>query len=513
MKRFGKIAAPSAAALLLASCSLPWGGTEGETAQTGSVSAEARPMTVEEFAARELSGAILEHGTGAGTPSPSAENLSPEDRLRAARAARRNNLFAAFVRRGDWYLLRDDREMALKAYMVALSRAQASPERKAALLSKIGDTYFSLKRFPEAVQSYREAGSGVTAESAMKFAFALSYAEDAERETLLPSLPLDADQKAYFAVSALCREGVDKCVSLIRDNEGTGALVGNLKKSLSDFEALAADDLAYRDALLAAAFAKNGDFATAAAITDAVLARRADYRPVQKLAGRAWWEMARYDKAASRLQAYYRAEPEDVEAAYLLGLCYVGKKDWETAAIYFNRAVLGKYEPRADAERQLAYAYAQMGAPENAWQVLGYLMKEPAALETDFTTAILLALSREEYALATQWTDAGLSIFPSSGWLLALKSRLSRLANELPKWKESFEASLAAEEENPLALLERGIWKSDNLDTTAESDFSKVLELDPDGPFGTDASARLAKNGSGGTLSETGSSAHPLPQP
>lgn len=517
-----------AAAALLSSCALPWAGSdEVPDAASGAVStgsaavAPAAPQTMEEFAAHELSGALIgtssapAAATGAtiatstGTVAGTGSAPTVYDRLAAAREAHRRNVFAAFTRRGDWYFLRNDKETALKSYLVAFSRSDAPAAKKTELADKIGETYFALKRFPEAVRFYKKAGD-VPASSALRFALALSYADDAEKVSLLPSLALTPDQKTYFAISYSCRESADRCVDSIRNYSGTGELVTNLKASLANFEALAADDVAYRDALLASAFLKNKDYAAAATVADAILKRRPDYAPVLKLAGRAWWEIARYDEANKALQTYYRAQPTDVEAAYLLGLSYLGKKDYDTSSVFFNRAVLGGYQPRADAERHLAYNYALMESPANMWQVLGYLLKEPDAVESDFSTAAWLALNADNAPDAETWLTSGLRKFPRSPWLNALAVRLLRQKGDAIAQKNALDAALAADPENPLTILEHGVWLTDRDPAAAKTEFTRVADMDPEGPFGTDAAQRLAEIGSGTTIAPSGT---PVPSP
>ena len=507
MRTLPKSALALAALAALGSCALPWQApqtveTASGSGSSGAVSAEARPKTVEEFSARELSGAILEaapapqaESGSATTAMPAATGASSDaasasERLRAAREAHRKNLFSAFVRRGDWYALKDDRETALKAYLVAFSRANASAQKKSDLAAKVADLYFGIKRFPEAVEFYKKA-EAVPAASALNFALALSYVDDAEKVSLLPGLALTDDQKKYFSISYGCREGAGRCADAVRAYAGTGELASNLKASLADFEALAAEDTAYRDALLAAAFLKNRDYAASAAVADDVLKRRPDYYPVLKLAGRAWWEMGRYDEAIKALQRYYRANAQDVEAAYLVGLCYAGKQDWETASAFFNRAVIGGYKPKVDAERQLSYAYAMMGAHDNLWQVLGYLLKDADAGENDFSAAAWLALEGDNPRLAAQWAQEGVVKFPSSGWMGALAARAYRTLGDQPAREAAVSAAVLADHDNPLALLERGILLADKGDVAGKADFLKVTELDPEGTFGTDAQARL----------------------
>lgn len=513
---FFRVSVAFAVTIFLSSCAFPWensslsntGSTkENPLFDSGTISSESTPKTVEEFSARELSGALVStvspsENTGtATTESGTITTLtSTQTRLQRARELHRKNVFAAFVRRGDWYFLRNDKETALKSYLVALSRTNIPEDKKAEISLRIADTYFALKRFPEAVSFYKKAGN-IPSNSALSFALALSYINDAEKISLLPSLALSDDQKKYFAISYTCREGVQQCVDSINNYTGTGDLVLNLKTSLADFDTIAAEDTAYRDALLASAFLKNRDFAAAATIADAVLKRRPDYLPVLKLAGRAWWEIGNYDNALSHLQRYYRANPKDVEVAFLVGMSYLGKEDFETASVFFNRAVLGGYTPRSDAERHLAYTYFMMGSPDNLWQVLGYMLREPDIVESDFSTAIWLAISAENTKDATLWITSGLAKFPKSAWLQAMQARLSRLMGDPIAQKNAIDAAVAIDPENPLTLLERGIWFASRFDSNYQADFARVIELDPEGVFGIQAQEQLAKIGSGTTLS------------
>lgn len=231
----------------------------------------------------------------------------------------------------------------------------------------------------------------------------------------------DAEKKAY-EISWKCENMETTCEKDIIEYGYNYEPMNNLKQAIQTAEKTQNTDPDYKEALLLWAWYQNKDFTTVVKRGTILLSKKPDYRPVQKIVGFSAFKLGDIERAEVVLKRYKELEPKDPENDFVLGLIQFEKRDFETANLYFNNAILGWYVPKIIVERKLAYTFNQLGMTDNMFQVLDYIVNEENVTENDLTNAIYLALRAKKYDLAQNWIRRALSLYPDKHDILALRA-------------------------------------------------------------------------------------------
>ena len=386
------------------------------------------------------------------------------------------------TRKWDFYAFKNDYKAALRAYELAW---KLSKKRDTIVAKKIATLYFEKKLFANAKQYYQKTDIiSLPTKDKIQYVQALQYTDTKNIKKELANLGLPDYLYAYYLLSETCISESIRCDEAIRSYRFDYEPGLRLQNALSTYSQLGMDDIIYRQALVASAFYKNGDYKALAHVGESILRTRPDYQAILKLTGYAHFEMRNFDRSLELLEKYKEKDAYDTQIDYIMGLIYAQKEDYVTSNLYLNNAVLGWFEPKDIAERKLAYNYYLLGLEKNMIQVLHHLLQSQNATEEDFTNAIYLALEFGDIRKAGMWLQRWIAQHPESAHILALSGWHQKLKGNITLAQQQLETSIDLDRKNVLGYLQLGIIAYDMWDFELAYDhLNKVSLLDPNGIF------------------------------
>lgn len=339
------------------------------------------------------------------------KNQPKEEKIQEAK--KRKN-FKSFIRKGDYFFAKDDKEKALNQYLRVYSRLKTDQ----VLEKKIARTYYSMYNYDKAYDFFRRVPVGDLTETERGEMFqSLMFADPFENRRLeIQKIPWIQEDMDYYDQIDTCYTGIHNCVIELQKNTSTGAKLSALRSTVTDYVKVT-PDFQYRNALLAAELYKQKQYLAAAKISDEIVSKRPNYKSVIKICGYAWFEIGNWEKAKECLMKYYSYEGKDVQTAYRLGISFFELGDYESSNMYFNVAVVNGFEPKGDIERRLAYNYFLLKDTNGMNKVFRYILDGKDVTEEDFEIAIYSAIEGGEISKASNWSDKATKRFPKSAWL------------------------------------------------------------------------------------------------
>lgn len=376
------------------------------------------------------------------------------------------------VKKADYLTVNNQYQEASDIYERILL-LDPSPE----IEKKTAYTSFMSKNFQRSADLYKKFSGDLFQSEKEALLHSLRYTGDGEYLTILENISLPIAVKDALKVSWKCEFEYISCEQTIREYPHDSITINELKKALNNYENLGYDDHDYKEALLIGAFYKNQDYTTAIRISENLLRRKTDYRPIIKIAWFSSFMIGQYERAKWLLSRYKKLEPKDPEADFILGLIFFSREDFETSNIYFNKAILGGYKPKITVERKLAYNYHKLWLTKNMFQVLGYLMLEPSATESDMENAIYLALLNDEIRIADNWIKNGLIKYPESENILSLQAWYLRLTKKTDEANAIVDSILLKNKNNIIALIQWGIIAQERWQNEKAKDLFKRAKI------------------------------------
>lgn len=178
---------------------------------------------------------------------------------------------------------------------------------------------------------------------------------------------------------------------------------------------------------------------------------------MEKLLGFSLYEVGNLTESRKYLLTYLERSSKDTETILRLGDIAFAVRDYKTANLYYNNAILSGYTPKTAIERKLAYSYARLSDISGMMRVLAYLIVEPDATEDDTAVAISLALQNGENLKAYVWASNALIRYKDSPTIIALSLTTMRLVGKSDDARSYLSTLSEQLSSSPIILLEKGI--------------------------------------------------------
>ncbi len=425
---------------------------------------------------------------GVSSETQYGNEITPEQKAELAKNRRKE---IRLIRKGDYYMVKNNPEEALTSYLEVLEKLPWD----IIVEKKIANAYFAKKDWGNAYTNFTRVPISELKDDEKKKMFHALFFNEGEFDRLgeLTKFPLLPWELEHYQIVDACYGSIDACIERILAYSGASSDMLSLKNTIQNASKIS-PDLVYRNFSLATEFYVQGEYRAAYELWTNILRTRSDYFDVQKLVGFSLFSLGRYTEAREMLKKYIEHVPTDLPTIIRLGELAGLQKDYVEANLYLNNAVNAGYMPKTDIERQLAYNYSQLWDTVAMVKVLSYLLSETGSVEDDFAVAISLAFARGENARAYVWSIEWLKKFPNSPIIAPLYMTALRII-----WRGEdavkFYGTLTGEvTTSPLILLELGINAYDMQDFTgAEAYFKEVTEIDIDADFGIEAENYLTQ--------------------
>jgi len=414
------------------------------------------------------------------------------------------------ISQGDSYFEQDELTLALQRYIKAYRQSDKDP----AVLEKIWDTYFELKKFKSAYNNYKELEP--TERNIDKIILSLIYAKDvsspekrSEIMWKLSEIDMDEQRDFYYnnALSCItdfhnCKVNYGNFFSEKVDQDGIiePRVIKNsdllkIQTAIQNYENFQVDQVYFKDALIIWAFFENKLYPVAIELWKRLLEEKTDYKPIIKILAESYFRLGKYEDAKTYLTQYHDIDQNDPYINYMLAVIHMQDKDYLLSNIFFNKAIELGYSPSIDARRNLIYNYFLLESEENLLGSLKDLVENEENISShDLRLAIYYHILYERYDEAKKWIELGFSKYPENenfhgylGWI------------EKEKWRHDearvqFEKGLELESENPFLTLNMGLLEKETWNKKkAIVYFKKTISNNGDGEFSIEAKRELEK--------------------
>ncbi len=388
-----------------------------------------------------------------------------EDEIRAIKIdqARKRMEFSTLIGKWDYYLLRNDRNSALQFYLTTLSMI----EKDYLIEAKVANIYFEQKDWGNAYKYFRWIPfEELTEEDRHRLYQSLFFNEGiSDKRTELWNIPDTLsgaeERKDYYRIVETCQSGIHNCIVTIDAYKWSGTLMHALQ-NITKWYNTVSPDYQYRNTLIAGKFFEQKQFFASYSIAKEILQNRPDYQEVIKILAFSAYELGKYTEAKKMFEQYLQYNPKDLITIYMLWDIHFYLQDYITSNLYFNNAVVNGYTPKITIERRLAYNYYILEDYESMVKVLKYLVQEPEAIISDFIIAVHIAQQTGRYEQALEWATNGISKFPNSDMLYALRWVTNRRVGDPFVGKTDIEQAIQLNQKNPIALMEMAYIEQEN---------------------------------------------------
>lgn len=414
------------------------------------------------------------------------------------------------VSEGDMYLESNELSLALKAYLEAFRKNTNDVGVK----EKIGDTYFAMKRFKNALNYYKDLDlqDSQIQEKYIKSSFyTLDLSSEIEKEQFLKDLEenkVSEEISFYYRTTLACLWDFHGCKLAFEEYFNTkievtpGILeprainyppLQGIKKSIEDYKNFQLDDVYYKDALLVSRYFQEGTYPIAIELWEKLVEEKTNYKPILKVIAESYFELGDYDSAKDALANYYKIDTSDPTILYMLGIIYSRERDYVLSNIYFGKALEWGFQPSINARRNLIYNYFLLDSEANLLsEFKNVIEKEESFLASDLHLAIYYHILYGDSDTAKKWIVLGKKQFPKDANFYAYAAYIYRGEKRYELAKQELDSGMLIGKENPFLLLnkwflEQELWNEWN----SIIYFKKVISLNGEGEFWTQAQEAL----------------------
>ena len=362
------------------------------------------------------------------------------------------------VIRWDIYFNNDQSTLALKQY---LDVYKETPEDKS-LIKKIWDSYFSLHKYNSAysyyskIKDYSELNKNT---ALLSYIYTKDLGSLEDRQSILAemySFPFSESEQFYYANSFLCLDDFHACKLAFQEyTQGDlpelaeweeaaeeSPYIKEIEVAIENYRAFQVDEVYYKDALIIAAFYKNGFYPMAIELGNKLLTEKIDYKPILKIIGKSYFDMWKYKESKEFLATYYNIDKTDPGVTFLLGVVNARLHEYVLSNIYFNKALESNYKPSIDVRRKLIYNYFLLENTERILLNFKNLVEQEESPEAeDLQMAIYYHIINERYEDAIAWSNKWLELFPEEemfywylGWIYKLQEQPEKAEENLQLW-------------------------------------------------------------------------------
>ena len=405
------------------------------------------------------------------------------------------------VIRWDIYFNNDQSTLALKQYLDVYKQ---SPDDKT-LIKKIGDTYFKLNKYNSAYSYY---GKILEYSELNKNRAFLSYIYTKDinsvetRQKIIAEMSkfdFSEDEQFYYTNSLTCLEDFHTCKIMFQEymeKESPEVLewqepleqniyLQEIETAIENYRAFQVDQVYYKDALIIAAFYKNGFYPLTIALGEKLLEEKNQYLPILKIIGKSYFDMGDYKNSKVFLSQYYNIDKKDAGVIFLLWIINSKLHEYVLSNIYFNKALEEKYKPSIDVRRKLIYNYFLL---ENTERVLlnfkNLVETEEAPEAEDLQMAIYYHIINERYEEAIAFSNKWLELFPEQEMFYWYLGWVYKLQEQVEKAEENLQAWLDINGKNPMLNLNMWLIQKEKWENIkALLYFRKAVKENKDGEF------------------------------
>jgi tetratricopeptide (TPR) repeat protein len=229
--------------------------------------------------------------------------------------ARRRVALRSIIRKGDYYQARNEALRAIEYY----EQAHKEIRGDAKVAVRLANAYFEVKQFRKAADLFLTQDIADFDEPSKLRVIASILFDQKRTDTasVIDKLALKKETKEYLQVLILCTNTPNNCIEIIRQSVSKDVHIEALQTVIKNAQETSSDPV-FVEALVIGKLYESKAFLVAKNLSNAVLAKRPDYRVILKIAGYANYELGEYKEAASLLDKYYQSDTKDIATAYTL---------------------------------------------------------------------------------------------------------------------------------------------------------------------------------------------------
>ena len=392
-------------------------------------------------------------------------------------------------------------------YTIALSKflqLQKELPDDPAILQKIGDSFFALKRFGFAYKYYHKI-LDFSQRDTHKTLLALLYSQPITPDSLwyfveeISGLPL-SEAEAYYYINAIaCTQDISQCKKRYQDFFDSQPEADDLpdgmlsiNEALENYTNFQLDDLSYKNALLVGSFYEQQMYPITILLGQQILEERPWYAPILKIVAKSYFELGDYAGAKKYLVEYNESHPNEADISFALWVVYEKLKDYIISSIHFTKSLELGYEPSVDIRRKMIYNYNALDDRQKVLSGFTELMNENSDdLEwKDYSLWIYHHIIDEQYDTAWEFITRAIEKYPENelfdgymAWVL-----LEQEDSDLSVAEGHIQSGLEKNKKNAMLNLLAGRlniaqWNNN----TALIYFKKTIALDEYGDFSEQA--------------------------
>ena len=430
-----------------------------------------------------------------------------------------------------WLILKWDIHLQNKEYTVALTKylqIYKDLPIDEGIINKIGDTYYYLKKYNLAYKYYRKIKNYKHLDkrkliNSIIFSTQLTKDNIATIVSELKYLNLNEEDIFYYTNSIVCIDDLNLCkenfenhfsnknylnktieenneiITWKHNNEMISSDLKNINLALENYKNFNIDDPLFENALISWAFFENWLYPIAINISQKILWKKPDYKPVLKIISKSYFEIWDYLEAKNYLMKYHNLWDEDAEISFFLGIVYEKMHEYILSSMHLQKAISLWYKWSLNAKKRLIYNYYELWKIEDMLNTFKDIIEEnkDSISSEDLSLAIFYNILNNKIEDAEIFTRLAIKKFPKDEifytymWWIKLHENWINSINEaeknLKKWYE-------INKKNPMLnliswKLEERKWNNE----LAISFYQKTISLDKKWEFWKIAEQDLKK--------------------
>jgi tetratricopeptide (TPR) repeat protein len=264
---------------------------------------------------------------------------------------------------GESYLSNEQYGLALKNFSEALE----DHPNNTFLLEKVWDTYFAMKKFEAAYNTYiKIPDPGETLKrniffSSLHAKWYKIHNHIDSLSLLINSLNFDTEESTYYKEIIKCSKDFHACKksleSYIEKNKDSlkSEWFIDYKNTLTNYENFRLEDLYYKNTLLLGSMFKQKLYPLVISIGLNLNKEKPDYKPVLQMIAQSFYEIGEYKSAKAFLDMYLKYEPNDADGWYLMGVINMKLQEYILSNIQFNKAYELGFKEKLVVKRQIIF--------------------------------------------------------------------------------------------------------------------------------------------------------------
>jgi len=399
----------------------------------------------------------------------------------------------------DMHMNNDEYILALQNYLEVLRWNTKDKQ----IIKKIGDTYFSMKKFDKAYLYYSKIKDYKSIDK-NKAILSMLYWKELSSVNIpyfykeIDSFNLSEEYNFYYKNSIFCLDDFHKCKLKFNEyfdkyNSEIDELK-NIKSSIDHYRNFQLQELYYKNTLMIWAFFENALYPISVKLWKDVLKNKPGYKSLLQIIAKSYYQLWQYNFAKKYLADYYALASDDLDAIYMIWVVKMKLKDYLISNIFFEKLLKKGYKNILDVKKNMIFNYYKLDDTKKMLSMFKSIVGEKNVSSWDISLAIYYHIINWEIDYAKILTEKYIEIYPKYDMFYAYLGWIDKEKLDIVNAEINLKKALSLYPDNNLAtfnmwLLE--IIKWNNL--VAKLYFKKTIKTDAKWEYWTLAQKELDK--------------------